>query len=211
MVSARNAWQRSAILVLLGIISLGHVWAGTLTFTITERLGRTWTNETVTYPVNFPQGQCLDGSVRVSGPSGAQPVQLFNVGYWSGSNYVKSATLAFVVTSLAPQATVTYTVSYGSTLPPDPVPSSDLQYVTTTDYLQTTTTDFGARFRLGTQTYTPPAAAATVPGPLVALRNAAGSWYGQQSLVWQHTHHLVYSTDTGTRSGAGARALQLSV
>ena len=68
----------------------------------------------------------MKGSVRLSGPQGAQPGQLADAVLWPGTDSVKSATLAFVVDELAPLATNIYAVTYGPAVAAEPAPATDL-------------------------------------------------------------------------------------
>lgn len=94
---------------------------------------------------------------------------------------VKSATL-WLVTDLAPRATNNYTVRYGADASSPGGVKADLQLRATDDQVEMTTSGFGARLRLGEQTFDPARAPADVPGPLVALRLADGTWFGDSRL-----------------------------
>ncbi|MHB9023895.1 MAG: hypothetical protein ACYC7E_06915 [Armatimonadota bacterium] len=154
-------------------------WAGETRIVLREYLKQQWTNELLTYPFSAEKGTCDARSVTLTGPQGAVPVQLSEIEYWPGTQTVKTARLSFIA-SLAPLATDTYTVQY-SNKPAPPLPT-DLKVATGKDQVEITTKGFGARLRLGEQTFPQPAAAAQVPGPVVAMRLSDGNWFGGSTM-----------------------------
>ncbi len=170
--------MRTIFLLMVMLMSISAVIAGELTITVREQLNRRWANELLTYPVQFPIGQCIEGGVTLAGPAGEMPVQLSQVEYWPNKN-VKSAKLSFVVPELMPQTEQKYTVSYS----PEAkerlrMPADDPKIVPGDNAVEGSTARFGARLLLGEKTYDPPAASAQVPAPVLAMRQADGAWFG---------------------------------
>ena len=153
-------------------------WSAQQQIVLTERLNARWAHELVTYPFTAEQGACVAESVRLSGPAGEVPVQLSNIETWPNSQFVKSATLAFVVDSLPPLATNSYQVSYGPVAVKDAAPAADLRVTVTEANVEAVTSRFGVRLLLGAKTFTPPVASSTVPGPMQAMCRADGGWFG---------------------------------
>ena len=109
------------------------------------------------------------------------PVQLADVEYWPDGATVRSARL-WLVADLAPLAENVYTVRYGGEAARSPAPHGDLTVTAGPEQVELITARFGARLRLGEQTFDPPLAAAEAPGPLIALRRADGTWFGGSRL-----------------------------
>ena len=151
------------------------------TITLTEHLNRTWNRELVEYPFTATEGACVANSVTLTGPRGAQPVQLADVANWPGTTFVKSARLAFLVETLAPLTTNTYTVSYGPAPAPAPAPVN-LSIVRRDGSVEVITDRFGARLLLGEQTFDAPRPAVEAPGPVRGLRLTDGAWFGGSRL-----------------------------
>jgi len=171
------------VLVLLAAVALVGVCrtatAGEHKIVLTEHVNRRWTNELLSYPFEAPEGACHAGSVRLDGPKGPMPVQLSDIEYWPKSRTVKSAKL-WLVADLAPLASNTYTVRYGT--PAAKGPEGDLKVAATAKQVEMTTSRFGARLRLGAEKYRTGRASAKVPGPVEALRLADGTWFGGSRL-----------------------------
>jgi hypothetical protein len=146
-----------------------------------EYVNRQWTDELIGYPFAAPEGTCEAGSIRLSGPDGPVAVQLTDAESWPGTTKVRSARL-WLVADLAPLAENVYTVRYGPAASESPAPSGDLAVTVGPEQVELTTRRFGARLRLGGQTFDPPRAAAEVPGPLIAMRLADGTWFGDSRL-----------------------------
>ena len=168
------------VLSLVALLLVGvavPVFAGEKTITVEEQLNRHWSHELMTYPFAAAQGQCAPESVTLTGPNGAQPVQLSEVTLWPGTQSVQSARLSFLVEDLPPQTTQTYTVTYA----PDgkrAIPANDLTILPVADSVTVITNRFGARFLLGEKVYATPASAAEVPAPVLSMRLADGVWFG---------------------------------
>jgi hypothetical protein len=166
--------------LLLLAVGLAAGCAAEVTIPLNEYLNRRWTHELVSYPFSAPEGACLPASLTLTGPHGAQAAQLTDVAYWPDGKSVKTARLAFVVDELPPLAQQVYTVRYGAA--PAPATAGDLRVTRTPDRLEAVTSRFSARLLLGEKTYDPPAAAATVPGPVQGMRLADGTWFGGSRL-----------------------------
>ena len=177
LVSTRFARALASLLLVAPVAT-----AGEYTIELPELLNHHWSRELVTYPFSAPKGDCVKGSLRLSGAHGTVPVQLADIEMWPRTQSVKSATLAFVVDDLPPLATKTYKVTYGPKPLPGAKPPADLTVKATHDHVEATTSRFGARLLLGEKTYDPPVAAAAVPGPVLAMRLADGTWFGGSRL-----------------------------
>ena len=144
---------------------------------VTEHLGVAWTRELISYPFEAPQGTCHRKSVAVHAPAGPVNCQLSDVVSWPGAtDSVQSAKLSFLV-DLAPLAENSYTVTYG----PEPVGEGGNTTLTVTpgrDRVEITTERLGARLLLGERVYAEPAAPASVPCPVLAMRLDDGTWSG---------------------------------
>ncbi|TVS20757.1 MAG: hypothetical protein EA424_02365, partial [Planctomycetaceae bacterium] len=146
-----------------------------------EYVDRQWMDELISYPLEAARGTCDASSIRMTGPDGPMAVQLTDIDRWPGTDTVRSARL-WLVADLAPLAENVYTVSYGSERVASPAPAGDLAVSANPQSVELTTSRFGARLRLGGQTFDPPMAAADVPGPLMGLRLADGTWFGGSRL-----------------------------
>lgn len=164
----------------LMMISLAACWAEEKTIVLRDYLNRQWNNELLFFPFSAEKGACDARSVTLTGPQGAMPAQLTEIDYWPGTKSVKSARLAFIA-SLAPLATDSYTVRYG-TRPAAAGPATDLTVKPAKEQVEITTKGFGARLLLGEQQFAQPKAAADVPAPVLALRLADGTWFGGSAL-----------------------------
>jgi len=171
--------------VLLGVIIMVGVCrpatAGEHQIVLKEHAGRRWTNELLSYSFGAPEGACHVDSVSLRGPEGPKPMQLSDVEYWPTTQMVKSATLSLVA-DLAPLATNVYTVRYRAAPSKDPGVRGDLAVTATAEQVEMSTSRFGARLRLGRETYSQARAASKVPEPVVAMRLANGTWFGGSRL-----------------------------
>ncbi len=166
------------LLLVLPFIMLASAHGGEQKLVLREYVDQPWTRQLLHYPFSAPEGACHPESVRLSGPLGqAVPVQLSDVELWPRTQTVKTARLSFV-TDLDPLAVDAYTVAYAAAPPAAMGPGTDLEVLRLRDQVRITTGQFGARLLLGERTYAEPVAAEQVPGPLVALRLADGTWFG---------------------------------
>ena len=161
-------------------LALTPAGAGQQQIVLHEYLNQPWTNQLLSYPFSAPEGACAPGSVRLTRPQGPVPVQLTDVRFWPGTQWVKAAKLTFI-TSLAPLAGDTYTVRYGMQ-PAAAGPATDLKVAAGSDQVEIATGGFGARLLLGTKAYPQPVAASAVPGPVLATRLGDGTWFGGSAL-----------------------------
>ena len=169
-------------LCLLGVvITMGVARAGEPQIVLREYVNRQWTNELLGYPFAAPERACHFDSISLAGPSGPVPVQLLDVEYWPETKTIKSATLWLVV-DLAPLSTNVYTVHYGPTATEALRVRGDLSVRAAAEQVEMSTSRFGVQLRLGAETYNQPRPAGEVPGPIVALRLADGSWFGGSRL-----------------------------
>jgi len=174
LLSVRVLMAALACLVLLGLGS--QTLAGEYKIVLREYLGQNWPPQLLTYPFSAPQGACRAESLSLEGPDGPQAVQLFDVEFWPGTPFVKSATLA-LITDLPPRATKEFTVRYDDRSRA-PVPRTDLRITEGEGKVEIATGALGAVLLLGEKTYPQPVAASEVPGPLVSLRLPDGTAYG---------------------------------
>ncbi len=182
---ARLAARLAAMAALAGIDATG----GTMQITLKEHLNRAWAHEVLSYPVTFPQAACVPASVRLSGPAGPLPVQLYDVDFWPDSAFVRTARVAFAVASLAPLATHPYAITYGPEAAVDPMPVSGLEVEDVPDGLlavsrvsESWEARPGVRLRTGGAQYEPALPAAEVPGPVMAFYNVDGAVFGGSRL-----------------------------
>ena len=169
-------------LSLLGVaVTMGVAPAGEHEIVLKEHVSRQWTGELLSYPFAAPEGACHVDSVSLRGPNGPMPVQLSDVAYWPKTQMVKSATVWFV-TDLAPLSTNVYTVRYGTVSTEAARVQGDLSVTAAAGQVEMSTSRFGARLRLGAETYDQAWPAGEVPGPVAALRLADGTWFGGSRL-----------------------------
>lgn len=181
--AVRSRHSRWALwLAFLGALAWDAARAADVSFTVVERLNRRWAHEWVAYPFRAEPGACVSQSVTLTGPTGPLPVQLANVECWPGTAFVKTAALTFVVDELTPLATNVYTATYGTGPAAKPAVAADLTVTTTAARLEAVSSRFGIRLLLGEASYAPPVAAATVPGPVLGMRLADGTWFGGSGL-----------------------------
>ncbi|MFH1265551.1 MAG: hypothetical protein ABIK89_07460, partial [Planctomycetota bacterium] len=177
--------QLLTALVLLGVIIVAGACrpgtAGEHEIVLKEHVSRRWTNELLSYPFEAAEGACHVDSVTLRGPEGPEPVQLSDVAYWPATRTVKSAML-WLVADLAPLAANVYTVGYQAAPSEGPGVRGDLAVTANDAEVEMSTSRFGARLRLGGETYAEPRPAAEAPGPVAALRLADGTWFGASRL-----------------------------
>ncbi len=181
MKSRQILWHRTLIrlcrcLLLAAALSTS---AGQEKIEVRERLNLAWSAELLTYPFEAPEGSCHPASITLTGPAGAQPVQLIEVESWPGTPFVRRARLAFV-TDLAPLESRLFTLDYG-TAPVAPM-TSDLKAIESPGQLELSNSRFGLRLRTDALRHDPPAAPGEVPGPLRGVRLANGTWTGGSRL-----------------------------
>ncbi len=172
-------WPLPLVVIWLSTVAAG--WAGEQHIVLRDYLSQQWTRELLAYPFSAPEGACHVNSVTLTGPQGPVPVQLTEVEYWPGTQMVKTAKVAFIA-DLAPLATDTYTVTYDPSPRAAKEPATDLTVTPGEGQVEITTKQFGARLLLGEKTYPEPVAASEVPGPVVALRLADGTWFGGSAM-----------------------------
>jgi hypothetical protein len=169
--------------ILLMTLTGGTALAGGANYLLKEHLGYAWSNQVVSYAFSAPQGQCAAGSLRLSGPRGAQAVQLLDAVAWPGSAFVQSGRVAFVVDDLKPLTVNAYALEFsGTPAAPAALPTA-LSVTTNAGQAELTTPRFGARLPLGQAIYDPPREPGKVAGPVAALRLADGTWFGGSRLT----------------------------
>ena len=194
--------------------------AGEQQIVLRDYLDQEWKKELVTYPFAAPEGACHPESVTLTGPQGAVPVQLSHIGFWPGTQWVKSAKLSFI-TDLAPLAKDSYTVRYAAKALDRSGSATDLTVTPGGEQVGITTSCFGVRLLQGEKTYEEPAPAPEVPGPVVEMRLADGTWFGGSHMfgagkISSYSARLtdkgpVFARATIRYTYAGGNALDLEV
>ena len=166
---------------------LGLVWALAATaaqtdFVVRDHLNRSWNHELLTYTFEAPKGECAAGSVRLAGPAGPVAVQLSDVELWPDTPHVKSARVSFIVDELPALASRTYGLTYGAEPARGATVQADLSVAERKGLVEVTTGRFGARLLQGGKAFDAPVAATEVPGPVVGMRLADGTWFGGSRL-----------------------------
>ena len=170
------------VLLLVGGLPInGETGGGEQRIVLREHVNRRWSDQRLGYPFTASQGSCHPDSLRLTGPTGACPVQLTDLEYWPDKTTVRSARL-WLVADLEPLAENIYTVRYGAPADASPAPRGDLQVTVEEPQVELATSRFGARLRLGQQTFDTPQAPGDVPAPLLALRRTDGTWFGGSRL-----------------------------
>ena len=162
-------------------ISASPVGGTQHTFVLREHLRQTWTRERVTFAFTAGEGQCRRDSMRLVGPDGPTAFQLVGAELWgSDRTFVKAAGIA-LVTDLGPLQTRRFVLHYGPKALPGVagrMPTTDLRVRTRDGTVEIVTKRFGVRLRVGEKTFAPAVPPGQVPGPLVAMRLADGTWFG---------------------------------
>ena len=160
-------------------------WGGQQKIVLREHLGRQWNRELLTYPLTFKPGECAADGIGLTQDGAGVHRQLLDVQLWPGTEFVKSARLAFVA-DLAPLETKTYTFYYYPSPPPiggvAVANPTDLKITKGEGSVELSTSKFAVRMLLGEKTFQPAAEASAVPGPVVAMRTPNGTWYGGSRL-----------------------------
>jgi len=173
-----RSWLRGLAIVTAAIAASGapEVQAGEQKIVLRDYIKQQWKNELLTYDFKAEKGQCHPESVELRLGARRVPVQLSDVATWPGTPHVKSAKLSFIA-SLAPLAKDTYTVRYAPRPTRARRPTTDLK-VGQDKWLEFSTKQFGVQLLVGARTYTKPAAAKDVPGPVIKMRRGKDTWFG---------------------------------
>ncbi len=170
----RYSFAALICLLLFGLAA--QVLGGEQKIVLREYLGQHWAPQLLTYPFSALEGACRAESLSLQGPDGPQAVQLSDIEFWPNTQFVKSATLAFI-TDLPPRTTKEFTVRYDDRSRAS-VPRTDLAVREAGGKVEIATSGLGAVLLLGEKTYPEAVAASEVPGPLLSLRLADGTTYG---------------------------------
>ena len=154
---------------------------------LTEVLNHRWTDELVTYTLDFPAKQATLNSIRLYDREGKRevPFQLSAVVFHDEQRqFVKSATIAFFVDELPANGSRTYTVLWDPGVftavaqPAAALKETDLTAAT----FEVTNGLFSVRLA-GEKRFDPPVEAATVPGPLRGFKGPDGVWRATSRFV----------------------------
>ncbi len=187
---------RAAMLIVAISLGASTIWAGEQRFVLRDHIEHEWKNQLLTYPFSAPKGECHPESVTLKGPSGAVPVQFSEIECWPGTGGVKSAKLSFIA-NLSPMAIDNYAVRYDTE--PASQPVTDLIVTPRKEQVEITTRQFGVRLLQGEKKYQEPALAADVPGPVIGMRLADGTWFGGSRMfgAGKIASYSAKLTDTG--------------
>jgi WD40 repeat protein len=184
-------------LFLLAMVWATITWAGQQTFLLQECLNRSYADELVTYPVNFPAGTRVDSLCLTDADAGqAIPFQLSRPVTKGGG--LASAEVSFWVDTLPVGGQRRYTLTYGAG---SKTPAFAPLGVTQTD-LNAATVEIGngvigLRLWGGSQTFDPPTTAG-LPGILQGYWGADRTWRGGGETVTDvplKSHTLTISED----------------
>ncbi|MBS3763396.1 MAG: hypothetical protein KGZ25_08860, partial [Planctomycetes bacterium] len=154
------------ILLLSGCVARG----GSRKITVREKLNQTYGRELLSYDFWASKGQCIQDSVKITGPDGPMACQLSEVDYYSKKRkFVKSAQLCFVVETLAPLEARDYNVTWGSGKAK--VPEVDLRVKKAKDTVEVSTSHLSVRFPVGEGK-----GPQNSPPPLLGMRAEKGDW-----------------------------------
>ncbi len=163
------------------LLAAGVCRAATREYVLEDLLNKQWTREPLSYALEAEQGTCDPASVRLRGPEGPVGCQLSDVVLWPGTQSLKSANLWFV-TDLAPLARKIFTGEYGPKPPAEAGATTDLHVTVTPQGTESVNDQFGVRLMRGEQRYAEPVPASQVPGPVLGMRLAEGTWFGGSDL-----------------------------
>jgi len=156
--------------------------AGEHRFVLREHLNKKWSRDLVAFPFDANRGECHRDSLTLDGPDGPVAFQLSDVELWPGpERFVKSARVWFIA-DLDPLATDTYTLRFGNAPVKGGMPQTDFRLTPAEDQVELSTSHFAARLLLDQMAYEEAVPAEAVPGPLMAMRTADGTWFGDSRL-----------------------------
>jgi hypothetical protein len=161
------------------LVFVGGAVAGEKTLVLQDHLGVDWSDELVTFPLEFPPGECHPASLRLRGPNGPVSVQIVRSrADPEQGDRIQSATIAFFA-DLRSLATDRYVVSWSA----DPeeageLPPSSLTVRRSGPLVAVASPAFGAVFQTGGEEFETPAASSDVPGPLRAMHLPDGRRFG---------------------------------
>jgi hypothetical protein len=180
LTSLRRALDDAVLPVVLAVVCailMPKCRAGEKQLVLREQLNRGYGPELVGFGFSAGNGECVEDSVRVSGPDGPVPAQLSDLQYHSDKRrFVKSARLWIRIGGLEPLRTRNYTVTFDSEAARDP--AADLRIVRDEEIATISTGRIGVRLPLGEGD-----GSREVPGPLQGLRFGDRSWAGGSALT----------------------------
>ncbi len=175
--------RRFVLAVLLLILSgTTAVLAAEREIRLREYINHSWSNELVTYAVQFKGGTCHKSSLALIGPDGPVPFQLSMV-QEDERGFVTAAQLSFIV-DLPALGEIIYSLRYGPTPKEVSLASPTDLVITEGDarYIELVTARAGVRMLSGKEVFPAPRSAGEVPGPVAALRILDGKWIGASRL-----------------------------
>ncbi|MBM4042950.1 MAG: hypothetical protein FJ290_31055, partial [Planctomycetes bacterium] len=154
---------------------------------LADVLNHKWTDELVTYAMDFPEKQATPDSIRHYDADGGKevPFQLSGVAFHDEKRqFVKSATIAFFVDELPANGARTYAVLWdpgtfaSAAQPAAALKETDMKAET----FEVTNGLFSVRLA-GEKRFEPPVEAASVPGPLRGFKGPDGAWRATSRFV----------------------------
>ncbi|MCX7934304.1 MAG: hypothetical protein N3A66_03490 [Planctomycetota bacterium] len=168
---------------------------GEKVFILEEPFGLEWGPDRVTYSVDFPQGEATAEGLSLADAAGAAvAVQVCDPEYWPDQS-LKKAKIAFVISLKAGEkAKRILRWQKGKAASP----ATDLAIRETGDFIEMANALTGIRLPAGRKTFSEPADAAVLPGPILAVRLPNGKWVGKG--FWQTDRKcLSYSAEVLAR------------
>lgn len=181
------------VFMIVGVMTIvvGNVLAAEKKIHLKDYINHAWSNEQVTYYLEFEPGTCHQSSIELIASEGPIPFQLSEAQADEGV-HLRSVRLSFI-TDLPALGEKVFTLRYGT----EPAHAAellktDLRAKKGERYIEFTTERAGVRLLSGKKRYPAPEAAEKVPGPVIGLRTLEGNWisgsrlYGNRKIVsWE--------------------------
>ena len=180
----------------LAVCMAGPLIAAEKTLNLCDYINHRWTNELVTYPLDFKPGTCRESSISLIGPDGPILFQLSDVKYYAG-DFIQSARISFL-TDLPALGKKTFTIEYGVNPGSGKMPGTDLVVSKGDGYVELATNQVGVCVLSGEKKYQVPMTASDVPGPLLGIKGPKGEWVGGSRL---YGNRKVLGYTTSLRKG----------
>lgn len=171
------------VCMIIGAITLfvENVIAAEKKIHLKDYINHTWSNELVTYYLEFEPGTCHQSSIELIAPEYPIPFQISEARADEG-DYLRSARLSFI-TDLPALGEKVFTLRYDKkTGHTTDLPKTDLCVKRGENYIEFTTERAGVRLLCGKKRYPETEAAGNVPGPVIGFRTLEGTWISGSSL-----------------------------